>query len=177
MARQWYVLRVQTGREDKVRDSLARRVKESGLEERFGRIVVPTEKISQIREGKRSVRERKIYPGYLMVEVDLDEQTWFLVRETPGIGDFIGAHEKPIPMRPHEVERLLGQETQAKEEAPQIKLEFKIGDMVKIKEGPFQNMDGRVEEIFPQKGLVRVQVAIFGRTTPVELEYWKVEPI
>lgn len=177
MSKRWYVVRVQTGRENKVRDGLERRVKESGFADRFGRIVVPTEKISQIREGKRSVRERKIYPGYLMVEMDLDDQTWFLVRETPGLGDFIGADQKPIPMQQYEVDRLLGQESQGKEEAPQIKLDFKVNDMVKIKEGPFQNMDGRVEEIFPQKGLVRVQVAIFGRTTPVELEYWKVEPI
>ena len=177
MAKRWYVVRVQTGRENKIQENLMRRVKASGIEDRFGRVVVPTEKISQIREGKRSVRERKIYPGYLMVEMDMDEKTWFLVRETPGLGDFIGAHEKPVPMQAHEVERLLGQETQGKEEAPQIKVDFKLNDMVKIKEGPFQNMDGRVEEIFPQKGLVRVQVAIFGRTTPVELEYWKVEAI
>ncbi len=177
MAKKWYVVRVQTGRENKVREGLARRVKSSGLEERFGRIVVPTEKISQIREGKRSVREQKIYPGYIMVEMEMDDETWFLVRETPGLGDFIGTDQKPLPMQTHEVERLLGQETQAKEDAPQIKLDFKVGEMVKIKEGPFQNMDGRVDEIFPQKGLVQVQVAIFGRTTPVKLEYWKVEPI
>lgn len=173
----WYVVRVQVGREDKIRDGLSRRIEKSPLKDRFGKLVVPTEKVSQIREGKKSVREKKIYPGYLMVEMDLDDDTWFLVRETPGIGDFIGGEQKPIPMKREEIDRLLGQETKAKEEAPQIKVDFKVGDTVKIKDGPFQNMDGQVAEIFPQKGLVRVQVAIFGRTTPVELEYWKVEPV
>ncbi len=173
---QWYVIRCQTGREGKIRDSLLKRVKACAQAEKFGKVLVPTEGISSIRGGKKHVRERKIYPGYLMVEMDLDESTWFLVRETPGIGDFIGGESKPIAMQPHEVARLLDID-KAKEEGPKIKIEFKKGDTIKIKEGPFQNFDGVVEEIQPQKGLVKVSVTIFGRQTPVELEYWQVEAV
>lgn len=173
---QWYVIRCQTGREGKIRDTLLKRVQGSPLVAQFGKVLVPTEGISSIRGGKKHVRERKIYPGYLMVEMDLDEKTWFLVRETPGIGDFVGGEQKPIPMQPHEVDRLLDLD-RAKDEGPKIKIEFAKGDTVKIKEGPFQNFDGVVEEIQPQKGLVKVNVTIFGRQTPVELEYWQVEAV
>jgi transcriptional antiterminator NusG len=174
--KRWFVTRVQTGREDKVRDGLLRRIKATGLEEHFGDVVVPTEKVSQIRRGKKIVRERKVYPGYIMVEMDMDERAWFLVRETPGIGDFIGADFRPVPMESHEVDRLMRMVRPGDEE-PKVKIDFKVGDSVKIKDGPFQNFDGVVSEIIPQKGLVKVNVAIFGRITPVELEYWQVEAV
>ena len=176
MTIQWYVLRVQSNRENQVRDSLAKRVKMAGLEERIAQIIVPSEQVTEIRSGKKRVTERKIYPGYIMVQMDMDEDAWFLVRETPGIGDFVGAHLKPVAMREREVEKILGQ-MERRDEEPKLKIDFKVGDTVKIKEGPFENFDGMVEEVIPSKGLVRAVVTIFGRATRVELEYWKLEAV
>jgi transcriptional antiterminator NusG len=176
MAMQWYVLRVQSGRENKVRDSLERRIKAAGLDGNVPTILVPTETITEVKGGRKRVTRRKIYPGYVMVEMDLDDDVWFLIRETPGIGDFVGSHGKPVPMEPHEVDRILG-DMERQEEKPRLKIEFEPGDSVKIKEGPFENFDGTVEEVIPTKGIVKVIVTIFGRATEVELEYWQVEPI
>ena len=176
MSMQWYVLRVQSNREDQVRESLEKRVKMAGLDDRIAQIIVPSEHVTEIRAGKKRVTERKIYPGYMMVQMDMDDDTWFLVRETPGIGDFVGAHLKPVPMTAREVDKMLGQLARQDEE-PKLKIDFKVGDTVKIKEGPFENFDGVVEEVIPAKGLVRTVVTIFGRATRVELEYWKLEAV
>lgn len=176
MAKEWYVIRVQSGREDLVRDTLEKRVKTAGFENRVTRVLVPTEKVSEIKGGHKRVRERKLYPGYLMVEMDFDEQVWYLIRETPGIGDFVGSRSKPAPMASHEAERIL-HDMAKEEEKPKVRIEFSKGDNVKIKEGPFENFDGIVEEVIPGKGLVKVVVTIFGRPTPVELEYWQIEAI
>ncbi|MBM4043696.1 MAG: transcription termination/antitermination factor NusG [Planctomycetes bacterium] len=182
MAKKWYVLRAQSGREDKVKETLEKRVKLQGLEHLMSRILVPSETVSEIKGGAKSVRERKIYPGYIMLELEVGDDgaipdaVWFLLRETPGVGDFVGGQRKPVPMAQKEVEKLLGEVTR-KEEKPKLKIEFREGDSVKIKEGPFENFDGVVEEVVPAKGLVRVVVTIFGRATPVELEYWQVEAV
>jgi transcriptional antiterminator NusG len=174
----WYVLKVQSGREDTIRDALERRVKIQGLERFFGRIVVPTEKITEIRGNKKKVVERKSYPGYIMVEMELNEKTWFTVRETPGVGDFVGAHGQPSPMSEDEVNKMLGQVEETKaEEAPKVKIDVERGDRVKIKDGPFENFEGTVEEVVEQRGLVKVMLIIFNRPTPVDLEYWQVERI
>ncbi len=176
MAKQWYVLRVQSGREEKVKNTLARKVQLAGLEDRVTNILVPTENVTEIKGGRKRIRERKLYPGYIMVEMELDDEVWFTIRDTPGIGDFVGAYGRPVPMEPEEVERILkGQEQ--KEEQPVVKIDLERGQSVKIKEGPFENFDGIVEEVNPAKGLVKVIVTIFGRATPVELEYWQVEKI
>src|SRR5439155_9436080 len=135
----WYVLKVQSGREDTIRDALERRVKIQNLQRFFGRIVVPTEKITEIRNNKKRVGERKSYPGYIMVEMELNEKTWFTVRETPGVGDFVGAHGTPTKMTEAEVNKMLGQETAKDEKPPQLRIDFERGDRVKIKEGPFEN--------------------------------------
>ena len=174
--RRWYVVRVQSGREEQVRDGLVRRVQSAGLESKIFSVVVPTEKVTEIRSGRKTVRERKLYPGYLMVEMEFDEQVWYLIRETPGIGDFVGSRAKPSPMAAHEAERIL-HDMAKEEEKPKVRIDFSKGDNVKIKEGPFENFDGIVEEVIPAKGLVRVVVTIFGRPTPVELEYWQIEAI
>ena len=182
MPMQWFVIRVQSGREESVREALERRTKAFGLEGRIGRTLIPTEQVSEIKSGQKRVRERKLYPGYVFVETevgesgDLERDVWYLIRETPGVGDFIGSYRKPVPMQQHEVDKLLGQ-AEKKEEAPKLKIDFQVGDTVTIKEGAFQNFDGVVEEVIPSKGLVRVTITIFGRATPVELEYWQVEPV
>jgi transcriptional antiterminator NusG len=173
----WYVLKVQSGREDTIRDALERRVKIQGLQRFFGRIVVPTEKITEIRNNKKRVVERKSYPGYIMIEMELNEKTWFTVRETPGVGDFVGAHGTPTKMTEAEVNKMLGQETAKDEKPPQLRIDFERGDRVKIKEGPFENFEGSVEEVNEIRGLVKVMLIIFNRPTPVDLEYWQVERI
>ncbi len=173
----WYVLKVQSSREDTIRDALERRVKIQGLQKFFGRIVVPTEKITEIRNNKKRIVERKTYPGYIMVEMELNEKTWFVVRETPGVGDFVGAHGTPTKMTETEVNQMLGQETAKTEEAPRVRIDVERGDRVKIKDGPFENFEGSVEEVIEARGLVKVMLIIFNRPTPVDLEYWQVERI
>jgi transcriptional antiterminator NusG len=173
----WYVLKVQSSREDTIRDALERRVKIQGLQRYFGRIVVPTEKITEIRNNKKRIVERKTYPGYIMVEMELNEKTWFVVRETPGVGDFVGAHGTPTKMSEAEVSQMLGQETAKTEETPRVRIDVERGDRVKIKDGPFENFEGTVEEVIEARGLVKVMLIIFNRPTPVDLEYWQVERI
>ncbi len=172
----WYVVRVASNREERVRDNLLAQVKSSGMESRILNVLVPTEKVSEIKSGKRKVVQRKLFPGYILVEMALDEESWYLVRGTSGIGDFVGGDSQPVPMEPHEVKKILGgmEET---EDKPKLDIQFHLGDRVKIKEGPFENFSGVVDEVNPQKGLVRVIVLIFGRETPVEMEYWQLEPV
>lgn len=182
MTTQWYVLRCQSGREDQAKESLLKQAKLRGLEERVAQVFIPTQSFTEVKSGVRRVVERKTYPGYLMVELvvdsetgTVDEDTWYLVREAPGIGDFVGPGRQPVPMQAHEVDRLLGEATEPEGVEPRLRIEFKEGDPVRIKEGPFENFDGVVDEVVPSKGLVRVVVTIFGRPTPVELEYWQLE--
>lgn len=172
----WYVVRVQSNREETVREGLLRRVKAAGLEKKILQVVVPTEKVTEIRSGRKTVREKKLYPGYIMIQMLQDKDAWFLVRETPGIGDFLGLKE-PIPMAEHEVNKMLLDQTDVEEDKPKIKIDFQKGDTVRVKEGAFENFDGVVEEINEHKGLVGITITIFGRATRVELEYWQVEKV
>ncbi len=174
----WYVLKVQSSREDTIRDTLQRRVKIQGLEKYFGQIVVPTEKITEIRNNKKRIVERKTYPGYIMVQMELNEKTWFTVRETPGVGDFVGAHGTPTKMTDTEVNQMLNQEEEkTTAETPKVRIDVERGDRVKIKDGPFENFEGTVEEVIEGRGLVKVMLIIFNRPTPVDLEYWQLERI
>jgi len=176
----WFVLRVASNKESSVQRTLLRKIKIEGFEHIVNRIVVPTEKQKTIKGGKQRVVEEKLYPGYVFVEMKLDEQgripqdVFFLFKETSGVGDFIGTAGKPSPMSLPEVEKML-QAAKPVEEQPQVKMEFEPGDHVKIKEGPFENMEGTVDELLPEQGKVRVNVTIFGRSTPIELEYWLIE--
>ena len=178
----WYVLRAQSGREDRIKETLEKRINAQGMEARVPRVLVPSENVSEVKGGQKRVTERKIYPGYIMAEIDVPESgeipddVWFLIRETPGIGDFVGGRRRPTPMMTREVEKLLG-EAEKKEEEPRLRIDFGVGDSVRIKEGPFLNYDGTVEEVVPSKGTVIVNIKVFGRTTPVELEYWQIEPV
>ena len=172
--KQWYVLRVQTNREESVRESLLTRVHAAALEPRINGILVPTEKISEIKSGKKVISVHKIYPGYIFVELELDEETLALVRDCPGIGDFLGTSGVAVPLSEKEVEKVTA-EAERKEDAPTLKIDFEPGDNVKICEGPFKSFDGVIDEVMADKGLLRVSITIFGRPTPVELEYWQVE--
>ena len=176
MAKKWYVLRVQTAREDQAKEGLEKRVKAGGLEHLVSNVVVPTEKVKEIKRGATTVRERKIYPGYVMVEMELNDESLLLINETPGVGGLLGTGNTPVAMSDKDAEKML-MEAERTEEEPTTEISFSRGDRVRIKEGLFQNFDGEIEEIWPDKGQVRVIVSILGRPTPVELEYWQLEGI
>ena len=172
----WYVLKVQSNREKSIRDNLIRRMKREGLTDYFGEIRIPTEKVKETKGGKAKVFERKLYPGYLMIQMVLNDDTWYLVRETSGVGDFTGAARKPLPMQEHEIARMLGAAATEDQKAPtKVKIEFQTGDKVKIKEGGFEGFEGVIDAIDEQSGKVTVLVEIFGRPTPIELGYWQME--
>ena len=173
----WYILKVQSNREDSIRDGLLRRVAIAGLDRFFGEIIVPTEQVTEFKGGKKRVSKRKLYPGYLVVQMEINDDSWFLVRETPGIGDFTGPTGHPTAMLPHEVSRILAKKEEESEESPKVKIPFLAGDRVKINEGTFENFEGEVHAIDEANGRVTVMINIFGRSTPVELEYWQIESI
>jgi transcriptional antiterminator NusG len=173
----WYILKVQSNREDSIRDSLQRRVKVAGLDRYFAEIIVPTEMVSEFKGGKKRVVKRKLYPGYLVAHMEINDETWFLVRETPGIGDFTGSAGKPTPMLSHEVNKIVAKQEEKTDEAPKLKINFNVSDRVKINEGTFENFEGEVDAIDEASGRVTVMINIFGRSTPVELEYWQIESI
>jgi len=178
----WFVLRVASNKESYVRETLLRKVQIEGLEDRVGRIMVPTEKTKTLKGGKARITETKLYPGYVFVEMKLEDQgripqdVFFLIKETTGVGDFVGTAGRPTPMSPAEVEKML-HDSKLPEESPEVKMEFEPGDNVTINEGPFENYEGTVDEVMPDKGKVRVLVTIFGRQAPVELEYWQVAKV
>jgi len=176
--KRWYVVKVQSGREESIKEAIERRVKIEGLQEFFGQIIIPVERVTEMVKGKRVVKERKLYPGYLMVELEFNDRMLYLFRETSGVGDFVGGgfNKPPQPMADHEVERMKGVQgiLRPGEVAP-TKLRFDRGDKVKVKDGPFSGMEGEVKEILEAKGAVRVELTIFGRPVPVDLEYWQVD--
>jgi transcriptional antiterminator NusG len=179
----WYVVKVQSGREESIKESIERRVKIEGLEDYYGQIVIPVERVTEMRNGKRVQKERKLYPGYLMVEVEYNDQILYLFRETSGVGDFVGGsvHRAPPPMSDREIERMLhGQQKGDKGAVGEEKIviskpRFGPGDRVKVTDGTFAGMEGEVKELHEQKGSVSVELTIFGRPVQVEFEYWQVE--
>ena len=175
----WYILKVSSNREKSVCDGLKRRVSIAGLDRYFGEILVPTEDVAEFKNGRRRVVKRKLYPGYIVVHMAINDETWFLVRETPGIGDFTGAAGKPTPMMTHEVDRIVKATKTEEDGGEPIKtvIPFKPGDRVRIKEGTFENFEGDVEGIDEANGRVTVMINIFGRSTPVELEHWQIDAV
>lgn len=177
----WYILKVQVNREDSIKDTLMRRVRMNALERYFKEIVVPTEDVVEFtKTGKRRVVKRKLYPGYILVNMAVSDESWFVVRETSGIGDFTGSAGKPTPMEPHDVERILrSSKVLPEEEGAGVKttIPFKTGDRVRVKEGYFQNFEGDVHAIDQAHGRVTVMINIFGRATPVEIEHWQIEAV
>ncbi len=167
---QWYVVRVQSGKEDKVKATLENRVIALGMQDKIQQIVVPTELISEIRKGSKRVVERKLYPGYIMVYMIKNQETHYMLKSTPGIGEFAGM------MSEQEVEQMLASCGHTKDK-PKPKVSFYKGQSIKIKEGAFENYRGIVDEINDQKGIVKVRIKIFGRFTQIELGYWQVESV
>jgi transcriptional antiterminator NusG len=175
--RQWYILKVQSNREDSIREALQRRIAMQGMDKWFGEVIVPKEQVTEFKGGKKRVVWRKLYPGYILVNMILTDDTWFLVRETGGIGDFTGSGGRPSPMLPQDVAKLLRKTEEKAEEAPRLKIKFKKGDRVKINEGTFENFEGEVEQVDEANGRVTVMLSIFGRSTPVDIEYWQIESV
>jgi len=175
--KQWYILKVQSNREDSIREALLRRISLQGMDRWFGEVVVPKEQVTEFKSGKKRVVSRKLYPGYILVNMILNDETWYLVRETGGIGDFTGSAGRPSPMLPQDVAKLLNKAEEKADEAPRLKINFKKGDRVKINEGTFENFEGEVEAIDEANGRVTVMLSIFGRSTPVDIEYWQIESV
>lgn len=176
---QWYILKVASNRENSIADALRRRVKVEGLDNYFGQIIVPTEDVAEFKNGKKRISKRKLYPGYICAQMHVNDDTWFAVRDTPGIGDFTGAAGKPTPMLPEEVERILPRkpdESGAQKEVKSV-IKFKVEDRVRIKEGTFENFEGDVKDIDESKGRVTVEINIFDRPTPVEIDHWQLESV
>jgi transcriptional antiterminator NusG len=182
MAMQFFVLRVASNKEDRVRDALARKVKIEGVEDVMGRVLVPIERVRSMKGGVKKESDRKLYPGYVFVELELDkngmipEKVWFLIKETDGVGDFIGSNGKPTAMSPKDQAKML-EEAERPDDQAQLKTEYKKADKVKVINGPFENFEGEVDEILGEQGKVRIITTIFGRPTPLELEYWQIEKV
>lgn len=179
----WYVLRVASNKEESVRDALVRKVKIEGLEQRVGRILVPTLKEKKMKAGVLKIVERKLYPGYVFVEMateddgSVNEGVWFLIKETSGVGDFIGSDGKPTSMPDQDVTGMLAASEKAEEQPGLSGLNIHKGDQVKITDGAFESFEGEVEAVDEKRGMVSVIVSIFGRSTPVEVGYWQLEKV
>jgi transcriptional antiterminator NusG len=175
----WFVLRVASNKESSVRETLLRKVQIEKMTHLVGRILVPTEKTKTVKAGKQKITETKLYPGYVFVEMRLEDDgripqdVFFLIKETTGVGDFVGTAGRPTAMKDHEIQKMLF-DSRKPEDQPSVKLVFQKGEHVQIKEGPFQSYEGTVDELLPEKGLVRVLVTIFGRQAPIELEEWQI---
>lgn len=174
MATHWYVVHTKTGYEDKIKIALEKLVKQEGKEGTIMNVLIPTEKVSEVRDGKKRIMQRKFFPGYILVEMELTDETWHMIKRTAGVSGFIKSGSRPVPLKKEEVDAILKQAESAKEKAIP-KVVFEKGEGIRVTNGPFMNFTGAVEEIYPSKGKLKAVIAIFGRTTPVELEYWQVE--
>lgn len=172
--REWYVIHCYSGREQKVKHKLESRIRSLGMEDKVFQVVVPTEDEMELRQGERRTVERRIFPGYLLVQMILDDESWYVVRDTPGIIGFVGMGERPTPLRPAEVSSIM---ERMEAEAPKIKVSFEPGEKVRIIDGPFDGFIGMVDEIDMERATVHVMVSFFGRETPVELDFLQVEKV
>ena len=172
MAKNWYVVHTYSGFEEKVRLSIEEKVEGLGLQERIMRVLIPTERVVELRAGKKRESDKKFYPGYILVEMELDDETWHLVKNIPRVTGFVGG-KRPVPIPEEEVEIIMQQVE--KGPVPQVKTQYQKGDSVRIIDGPFSNFNGFVEDVDMDHGRLRVMVSIFGRQTPVELNFFQVE--
>ncbi|WP_408005666.1 transcription termination/antitermination protein NusG [Rickettsiella massiliensis] len=171
----WYVIQVRSIHERAVLEALNERIQQQGMTEKFGQIIVPTEEIVEVRQGRKRKTARKFYPGYILIEMEMDEDSWYLVQKTPGVVKFIGGtSDKPVPLSQAEVDKIL-QRIQEGNDKPRPKVLFEVGEVVRVVEGPFADFSGVVEEVNYEKNRLSVSVVIFGRSTPVELEFTQVK--
>ena len=175
MSKRWYVVHVYSGMEKSVHKAMLERIERAGLQNYFGQVLVPSEEVIESKGGQKSISERRIFPGYVMVEMELTDETWHVIKNTPRVTGFLGGSgNRPSPISEKEVAKILSQMEEGVER-PRPKVLFEVGEMVRVKEGPFADFNGNVEEVNCEKSKVRVSVAIFGRSTPVELDFSQVE--
>ncbi|GMV56836.1 MAG: hypothetical protein AMXMBFR6_26410 [Betaproteobacteria bacterium] len=175
MSKRWYVVHAYSGFEKSVKRTLEERIRRAGMQDRFGQILVPVEEVVEMKSGQKSISERKFFPGYVLVEIEMDDDAWHLVKSTPKVTGFVGGSgTKPTPISEKEVEKIM-QQIREGVEKPRPKVLFEVGELVRVKEGPFADFNGSVEDVNYEKSKLRVSVTIFGRATPVELEFSQVE--
>lgn len=171
---QWYFVHTYSGYENKVKAYLDQRIESMGMQDKIFRVIVPTEEEVEIRDGQRRSSRRRVFPGYILVQMVLDDESWYVVRNTPGVTGFVGTGTRPIPVSQEEVDKILAR---MEAEQPRIKVSFRVGETVRITEGPFADFMAVVDELYPERGKVRVLVSFFGRETPVEMDFLQVERI
>lgn len=175
MSKRWYVVHVFSGMEKSVQRALIERIERAELEDQFGQILIPSEEVVETKNGKKTITERRIFPGYVLVEMDLTDESWHLVRSTNRVTGFLGGSgNRPAPISQREVDEILSQMEEGTEK-PRPKVLFEVGELIRVKEGPFADFNGNIEEVNYEKSKVRVSVTIFGRSTPVELDFDQVE--
>ena len=176
MEKRWYVIHTYSGHENKVKTILEKEIKAQGMEDNITSVIIPTEEIIEMKNGKRTTSAKKFLPSYILVEMQMTKETWHLVRNTPGVTSFVSAGDKPQPLHPEEVERIMAQMDRTRSKAAS-EIPFKVGDAVKVVDGPFTDFSGVVHEINPERGKLKVMVSIFGRSTPVELNFLQVKSV
>ncbi|MDP8233338.1 MAG: transcription termination/antitermination protein NusG [Candidatus Saelkia tenebricola] len=172
----WYIVQTQTGQESRVKQILESSIKEKGFQESVQEVFVPTEKVTEVKSGKKKVSERKFYPGYVLVNMEMLDDVWLMVRNTPGVIRFLSSGEKPVPLEEDDVLKIK-QQSEERIDQPRPKVVFEKGETIRVVEGPFTNFNGKVEDVSLDKGKIKALLTIFGRQTPVELEFWQVERI
>jgi transcriptional antiterminator NusG len=176
--RRWYVVHTYSGYENNVKTNMEKRIASMEVEDEIFRVEVPTEEVTEVKGGKSRTYDRKIYPGYVLVEMVITDQSWYVVRNTPGVTGFVGPASRPVPLEEDEVKRMLGTAEDAHEEKEEIvKISFDVGEVVQVVDGPFNNFSGVVEEVSAPKRRLKVRVSMFGRDTPIELDYKQVKKI
>jgi transcriptional antiterminator NusG len=171
---QWYVVHAYSGHEEKVKKNLEKRIESMDMHDKILEVLVPMEDEIEIKDGKRRHVQKRIFPGYILVKMKMSDESWYVVRNTPGVTSFVGSGNKPVPLQEKEVKSIL---RQMKQEAPKIRVEFQVGESVRVVDGPFTDFHGKVDEINPEKGKLKVLVNMFGRETPVELDLLQVEKV
>ncbi len=174
MSKQWYVIHTYSGYENKVKANLEKRIESMNMGEKIFRILVPMEDEIEIKDGKRKVTKKKVFPGYVLVEMIMTDDSWYVVRNTPGVTGFVGSGSKPIPLTEEETKQIM---RSMGVDEPRVKMEFEVNERIRVRSGPFENFDGIIEEVYPDKGKIKVKISMFGRDTPLELEYSQVEKI
>ncbi|GAB6158624.1 transcription termination/antitermination protein NusG [Desulfotomaculum varum] len=172
MSTQWYVVHTYSGYENKVKANLEKRIESMNMEDKIFRILVPMEDEVEIKNGKKKVSKKKVFPGYVLVEMIMTDDSWYVVRNTPGVTGFVGTGSKPIPLSQEEARAII---KQMGLEEPKTRIDVSVGENVKVIDGPFENFVGVIEEIYPEKGKVKVMVSMFGRETPIELDFSQIE--
>ena len=176
MAKQWYIVHTYSGYENKVRESLKQRTEALGMDSEIGEILIPTEDVVEMRDGAKIISKKKFFPGYVLINMEMNDATWHVVKNTPKVTGFVGSGLKPTPLTQEEVDRIINQVSVAAEK-PKPKFQFQHGDAVRIIDGPFSNFSGVVDEVNQDRATLKVMVTIFGRSTPVELDFLKVEKL